>query len=135
MFAPLEAGGRLPNSLDLRSPDDFMAADLFAMHAAVKVKPGAAGEYSPQETADDRVNAFLIAAITGWSFPTLIPSRGGRGRGGRGDRQGDEGKGLGGAAESRPPLMDELEGEGLPEPKSGAGADSESVPVPEQQAG
>ena len=33
------------------------------------------------------------------------------------------------------PLMDELEGEGLPDPKSGAGADSEGAPVPEQQAG
>ena len=124
-----------PNFVDLRHPDDFMAADLFAMHAAVKVKPGPQGEYSPAEVADDRVNSFLVSAITGWSFPTPIPSQVGVAAGdvviGRAMRAKD----WGALRKAAQPLMDELEGEGLPEPKSGAGADSESAPVPEQQAG
>ena len=59
-----------PNWVDLKESDDFMAADLFALHRAVRIKSGPGGEtdYSPAEMADDRTNAFLGAAITGWSF-------------------------------------------------------------------
>ena len=130
-----QADGTTPNYVDLKSPDDFMAGDLFTMHAAVRIKPGPQGEYSPQETADDRVNAFLSAAITAWSFPTPIPSQNGVAAGdvviGRAMRAKDWAALRKGAV----PLMDELEGEGLPDPKSGGGAADESVPVPGEQAG
>ena len=65
------------NFVDLKEPDDFMAADLFAIHRAVRVKSSATGEteYSAQEWADDRVNAFLASAITGWSFQSPIPAQ------------------------------------------------------------
>ena len=65
------------NWVDLKSPDDFMASDLFAIHRAVRVKSSATGEteYSAQEWADDRVNAFLASAITGWSFQSPIPAQ------------------------------------------------------------
>lgn len=63
--------------VDLKEPDDFMAADLFSIHRAVRVKSSATGEteYSAQEWADDRVNAFLGSAITAWSFPSPIPAQ------------------------------------------------------------
>jgi hypothetical protein len=124
-----------PNWVDLKSADDFMAGELFAMHAAVKVRPGPKGEYSPAEVADDRVNAFLGSAITAWSFPTPIPSQNGVAAPdvviGRAMKARDWGK----LRKEASPLMDALEGEDLPDPKSGTGADSESAPVPEQQAG
>lgn len=128
---PLPSG----NTVDLKDPDDFMAADLFAMHAAVKVRPGPQGEYSAMELADDRVNAFLGASITAWSFqgptpeqaniaaPDVIIGRTMKARDWAALRK---------AAQ---PLIDELEGEGLPDPKSGGGPAGESVPVPEQQPG
>jgi hypothetical protein len=42
--------------VDLKEPDDFMAADLFALHRAVKIRSSAGGEteYSPGEMSDDR---------------------------------------------------------------------------------
>ena len=74
---PSKQADSTPNWVDLKSPDDFMASDLFAIHRAVRVKSSATGEteYSAQEWADDRVNAFLASAITGWSFPVPIPSQ------------------------------------------------------------
>jgi hypothetical protein len=74
---PSEQSDGTPNFVDLKSPDDFMASDLFAIHRAVRVKSSATGEteYSAQEWADDRVNAFLGSAITGWSFPSPIPAQ------------------------------------------------------------
>ena len=43
----------------------------------MRVKSSATGEteYSAQEWADDRVNAFLGSAITAWSFPSPIPAQ------------------------------------------------------------
>ena len=112
-----------PNWVDLKSPDDFMAADLFALHRAVKIRSEAGGEteYSPAEMADDRVNAFLGSAVTAWSFPSPIPSQvsvaGADVVIGRVMRAKDW------AALRRAalPLMDELEGEDRPDPKSGSG--------------
>lgn len=128
---PLPSG----NTVDLKSPDDFMAADLFALHAAVKVRPGPQGEYSPGEVADDRVNAFLGAAITAWSFPGPIPSEANIAAAdviiGRAMKATD----WAALRKAATPLMDELEGEGQPDPKSGGGAADESVPVPVEQAG
>ena len=74
---PSKQADGTPNFVDLKEPDDFMASDLFAIHRAVRVKSSATGEteYSAQEWADDRVNAFLGSAITGWSFPVPIPSQ------------------------------------------------------------
>jgi hypothetical protein len=126
-----------PNWVDLKSPDDFMAADLFAMHRAVRVRQSATGEteYSAQEWADDRVNAFLSSAITSWSFPSPIPAQNGVAAGdvviGRAMRAKDWAV----LRKAAGPLMDELEGEGLPDPKSGGGAADQDVPVPAEQAG
>lgn len=74
---PSEQADGKPNFVDLKEPDDFMASDLFAIHRAVRVKSSATGEteYSAQEWADDRVNAFLGSAITAWSFPSPIPAQ------------------------------------------------------------
>lgn len=119
------------NTVDLKDPDDFMAADLFAMHRAVRIKQSATGdvEYSGAEMADDRVNAFLGAAITAWSFPVPIPVQANMAAPdviiGRSMKAKDWAALRRGAL----PLMDELEGEDLPDPKSGGGAADESVPV------
>lgn len=121
-----------PNFVDLKSPDDFLAADLFAMHAAVRIKSGPNGEteYSGAALADDRVNSFLTSAITGWSFPTPIPAQNGVAAGdvviGRTMRAKD----WAALRRAAQPLIDELEGEGLPDPKSGVGAADEDVSVP-----
>jgi hypothetical protein len=126
-----------PNWVDLKSPDDFMAADLFAIHRAVRVKSSANGdtEYSAQEWADDRVNAFLASAITGWSFPAPIPAQNGVAAAdvviGRVMRAKD----WAALRRAAQPLMDELEGEGLPDPKSGTGAADQGVPASAEQAG
>ena len=109
------------NWVDLKEPDDFMAADLFALHRAVRIKSGAGGEtdYSPAEMADDRVNAFLGAAITAWSFPSPIPSQNGVAAAdvtiGRTMRARD----WAALRKAAAPLMDELEGEDRPDTKSG----------------
>jgi hypothetical protein len=127
-----------PNFVDLKSPDDFMASDLFAIHRAVRVKSSANGEteYSAQEWADDRVNAFLSSAITGWSFPSPIPAQA------SGVAAADvvigrtmRAKDWAALRRAAQPLMDELEGEGLPDPKSGGGAADAEVPVPAEPAG
>jgi hypothetical protein len=64
-----------PNWVEVRSPDDFLAEEMFAVHRAVRITSGTGGEtsYSPREMEDDTVNAFLGAAITAWSFPVPIP--------------------------------------------------------------
>lgn len=66
-----------PNYVDVREPDDFLAEDLFAIHAAVRISSGGDGSttYSPREMEDDQVNAFLGKAITGWSFQAPVPSQ------------------------------------------------------------
>jgi hypothetical protein len=126
-----------PNWVDLKSPDDFMAADLFSIHRAVRVKTSATGEtdYSAQEWADDRVNAFLGTAITGWSFPAPIPAQNGVAAAdvviGRVMRAKD----WAALRKASQPLMDELEGADLPDPKSGGSAADPGVPVPGEQAG
>lgn len=112
-----------PHWVDLKSPDDFLAADLFALHRAVKIRADADGatEYSPREMDDDRVNAFLGTAITGWSFGP-IPSQVNVAAAdvviGRAMRAKD----WAALRKAALPLMDELEGEGQPDPKSGGTA-------------
>jgi hypothetical protein len=125
------------NTVDLKSPDDFMAADLFAMHRAVRIKQGPGGEteFSGQELADDRVNAFLAAAITAWSFPSPIPAQ--MNVAAADVVIGRTMKAMDWAVLRRAalPLMDELEGEGLPDSKSGSGPVEAAVPVPGEPAG
>ena len=120
-----------PNWVDLKSPDDFMAADLFLIHRAVRIKSGPNGEteYSGAELADDRVNAFLGSAITGWSFPSPTPAQ---------MNAAAADVVLGKTLRAKEwatlrlaalPLISELEGDGLPEPKSGSEAADAGVPV------
>jgi hypothetical protein len=123
------------NTVDLKSADDFMAADLFAMHAAVKVKPGPQGEYSGMELADDRVNAFLGASITGWSFQGPVPAQANIAAADVIIGRTMKAKDWAALRKAAQPLIDELEGEGQPDPKSGGTAADEGVPVPEQPAG
>lgn len=122
------------NTVDLKDPDDWMAADLFALHRAVRISQNAP-DYSPNELADDRTNAFLGASITAWSFPGPIPAAANVAAAdvviGRTMRAKD----WAALRKAAQPLIDELEGEGLPDPKSGGGPVGEGVPVPEQQAG
>jgi hypothetical protein len=110
-----------PNWVDLKSPDDFMAADLFALHRAVRIKSGAGGEtdYSPAEMADDRVNSFLNSAITAWSFPSPIPSQNGVAAADVTIGRTMKAKDWAALRKAAAPLMDELEGEDKPDPKSG----------------
>ena len=126
-----------PNFVDLKSPDDFMASDLFAIHRAVRVKTSATGEteFSNQEMADDRVNAFLSAAITGWSFPAPIPAQMNVAAADVVIGQVMRARDWAALRNAAVPLMDELEGAGLPDPKSGGGAADAEVPVPAEPAG
>jgi len=137
VFLPSKQADGSPNHVDLKDPDDFMAADLFALHRAVRIKSGPAGEtdYSPAEMVDDRVNAFLGSAITGWSFTGPIPANMNVAPAdvvlGRTLRAKDWSS----LKRQAQPLMDELEGEGLPEPKSGSEAADAGVPVSGEPAG
>ena len=98
---PSEQADGKPNFVDLKEPDEFMASDLFAIHRAVRVKSSATGEteYSAQEWADDRVERVPWLGHHGLVVPVADPGADKRSRGGRGDRQDDEGKGLGRFAE------------------------------------
>ena len=117
----MQADGEKPNWVDLKEPDDFMAADLFALHRAVRIKSGAGGEtdYSPAEMADDRVNAFLSTAITAWSFPSPIPSQNGVAAADVVIGKTMKAKDWAALRKAAAPLMDELEGEDRPDTKSG----------------
>jgi hypothetical protein len=134
---PSKQADGTPNFVDLKSPDDFMACDLFAIHRAVRVKSSANGdtEYSAQEWADDRVNAFLASAITGWSFPAPIPAQTTVAAAdvviGRVMRAKD----WAALRRAAQPLMDELEGEGLPDAIKSEGATEAGLPVPGEQSG
>ena len=119
-----QTDGETPNWVDLKEPDDFMAADLFALHRAVKIRSGAGGEteYSPAEMADDRVNAFLSTAVTAWSFPSPIPSQNGVAAADVVIGRTMKAKDWAALRRAALPLMDELEGEDRPDPKIGGGA-------------
>jgi rhodanese-related sulfurtransferase len=106
-----------PNWVDVRDPDDFLAEDLFAIHAAVRV-PSGEGTFSPRELEDDQINSFLSRAITGWSFPSPIPSQA---------NMAAADKVIGRAMKARDwsslkrqvrPLLDELEGDEREDPKA-----------------
>jgi len=116
------------NTVDLKSPDDFMAADLFTLHRAVRISQNAP-DYSPSELADDRVNAFLGASITAWSFPSPVPSQMNVAAADVVIGKTLRAKDWAALRKAVQPLMDELEGEGLPEPKSGSEATDAGVPV------
>lgn len=120
---PSKQADDTPNWVDLKSPDDFMAADLFALHRAVKIRSGAGGEteYSPAEMADDRVNAFLGFAVTAWSFPAPIPSQNGIAAADVTIGRTMKARDWAALRRAALPLMDELEGEDRPDPKSGSG--------------
>ena len=107
-----------PNWVDLKEPDDFMAADLFALHRAVRISSSAA-DYSPAELADDRVNAFLGFAITAWSFPAPIPAQNGVAAADVAIGRVMKARDWAVLRREAQPLMDELEGEDRPDPKSG----------------
>ena len=132
-----QVGSDENNWVDLKSPDDFMAADLFALHRAVRIKSGPGGEtdYSPGEMADDRVNSFLGSAITAWSFPSPIPANMNVAAADVVIGKTMRAKDWAALRRAAQPLIDELEGEGLPDPKSGGAAADPGVPVPEQPAG
>jgi hypothetical protein len=120
---PSRQADETPNWVDLKSPDDFMAADLFALHRAVKIRNNASGEteYSPAEMADDRVNAFLGFAVTAWSFPSPIPSQNGVAAADVVIGRTMKARDWAALRKAALPLMDELEGEDRPGPKSGSG--------------
>ena len=122
------------NTVDLKDPDDWMAADLFALHRAVRISQ-TASDYAPAEVADDRVNAFLGASITDWSFPGPIPANANVAAAdviiGRTMRAKD----WAALRKAAQPLIDELEGEGLPDFTTSEGADGQGLPVPGEQAG
>jgi hypothetical protein len=63
------------NWVELREIDDLLAADLFAIHRAVRISTGEGGQttYAPREMEDDSANAFLSQTITAWSFPVPVP--------------------------------------------------------------
>lgn len=117
----MQADGEKPNWVDLKEPDDFMAADLFALHRAVRIRSGAGGEtdYSPAEMADDRVNAFLGSAITAWSFPAPIPAQNGVAAADVTLGRVLKARDWAALRKAAAPLMDELEGEERADTKSG----------------
>jgi hypothetical protein len=113
-----QADGVTPNYVDLRDPDDFTAGELFAIHRQVRIKTGEAS-YSPRELEDDQVNAFLSAAITGWSFgptPKDVNVAAGDVVIGKAMKARDWGV----LRRKAAPLMEELEGFGAEDPKEPA---------------
>jgi hypothetical protein len=70
-----QADGSTPNYVVVKDPDDFLAADLFALHRQIRFPTTDNGTYSPREVDDDYINAFLGTAITEWSFPAPVPSQ------------------------------------------------------------
>ena len=105
-----------PNWIDLRDADEFTAEELFAMHRAVRVKPGAAS-YSPRELEDDQVNAFLATAITAWSFPAPIPAQNGVVAADVAIGRVMKARDWGVLRRKATPVMEELEGFGAEDPK------------------
>jgi hypothetical protein len=71
---PSKQADETSNWVEVRSPDDFLAEELFAIHRAARLPTGE-GTFSPREMEDDQANAFLGSAITAWSFPSPIPSQ------------------------------------------------------------
>ncbi len=124
------------NTVDLKEPDDFMAGELFAIHRAVKMRQSAGGdvEFSNQEMADDRINAFLASAVMAWSFPVPVPAQNDIAAADVIIGKTMRAKDWAALRKAAIPLLDELEGEGKPDPKSGGAAADEGVPVPEQPA-
>jgi hypothetical protein len=114
-----QADGETQNYVDLRDPDDFLAEDLFTIHRAVRMKSGPGGEteFSPAEMEDDRTNAFLAAAIAGWSFPAPIPAQNGVAAADKVIGRAMKARDWGVLKRAAKPLMEELEGEEKPDPK------------------
>ena len=107
-----QAADGTPNWVDVANPDDLMAETLFAIHRAVKIVSGVGGDtsYSPREMEDDSVNAFLSFAITGWSFPSPIPSQANMAAADKVIGRAMSGKDWSSLRRQVKPLMDELEG-------------------------
>ena len=107
------------NWVEVASPDDMLAETLFAMHRAVRIVSGAAGDtsYSPREMEDDSVNAFLGFAITAWSFPAPIPSQMNSAPADKVIGRAMTGKDWSSLRRQVRPLMDELEGADREDPK------------------
>ncbi len=122
------------NTVDLKEPDDYMAADLFALHRAVRVSQTAT-DYAPAELADDRVNAYLGFSITAWSFPGPIPSQANVAAADVIIGRTMKAKDWAALRKAAQPLMDELEGEGLPDWTKSEGAAGPGLPVPDEPAG
>jgi len=116
----MQADGESHNWVEVRDPDDFLAEELFAIHRAVRLTSGGAGEtsYSPREMEDDSVNAFLGAAITAWSFPVPIPSQVNVAAADKVIGRAMRGKDWGVLRRKVRPLMDELEGAEDEDPKA-----------------
>lgn len=121
-------------TVDLKDPDDYMAADLFALHRAVRVSQNAP-DYSPNELADDRVNAYLGFSITAWSFPGPIPSQANVAAADVIIGRTMKAKDWAALRKAALPLMDELEGEGLPDWTKSEGAADPGLPAPAEPAG
>ena len=116
----MQADGAAHNWVDVANPDDLMAETLFAIHRAVKIVSGAGGDtsYSPREMEDDSVNAFLSFAITGWSFPSPIPSQANMAAADKVIGRAMSGKDWSSLRRQVRPLMDELEGLDNEDPKA-----------------
>ncbi len=119
-----QADGTTPNWVEVANPGDVMAETLFAMHAAVRISSGAGGEttYSPREMEDDSVNAFLGTAITGWSFPSPIPSAMNMAAADKVIGRTMTGKDWSSLKNQVKPLIDELEGTERDDPKPPPGS-------------
>ena len=119
---PSKQADGTPNYVEVRSPDDYLAEELFAVHRAVRIPTGE-GTFSPTELEDDRTNAFLATAITAWSFPSPIPSQMNVAAADKVVGRAMKAKDWSVLRRKVKPLIDELEGAGdedpkLPEPSS-----------------
>jgi hypothetical protein len=113
-----QADGDTHNYVDVRDPGDFLAEDLFAIHRAVRMPAGGENPtWSPRETEDDSVNAFLERAITAWSFPAPIPSQNGVVAADVAIGRAMKARDWSALRRKIRPLMDELEGLDRPDPK------------------
>ena len=101
----------------MKESDDFIAADLFAIHRAVRISTGGDATFSPREMEDDSVNAFLGFAITAWSFPAPIPAQNGVAAADVAIGRAMRAKDWAVLRDKVRPLMDELEGVEQEDPK------------------
>jgi len=103
--------------------DNLMAIDKFAVDEVATITMGDSGnKVSALAMRNDMRNALLGRIITGWSYPTPIPSQNNFQAADVVIGNAMNLKDYGALAKEVEPLMDEIEGRELPDPKPSSGS-------------